>query len=301
MLGVVILEIRQLKYFIAIADAKNYSRAAKSLFVTQPTLTLAMQKLEKEFDIKIFDQTNNGLKLTDEGKFLYENGQEIVQSFDSLTAHMHKQKHQKKVAIRVGLTVLSAMQFMQQISRFVADHYDVEVRLIQNGSKELQHMLANEEIDFGILSFPLVEPNIELTPLRDTTTQGYNVSVVMPETNPLSNRKSICFKDIKNETFISLSENYMLGILTQEKSYEIGFKDQIVFIEDDWKVLLHSLEIFNAVVLLPTEFKEFDDTPNLAWVPLADKNNYYPLGIAQRKNMIINETHRSFIEAIKQN
>lgn len=295
------MEIRQLKYFLAIADAKNYSRAAKSLFVTQPTLTLAMQKLEKEFNIKLFDQTNSGLKLTDEGKFLYENGKEIVQSFDSLAAHMHKQKHQQKETIRVGLTVLSAMQFMKQISQFVANHYDVEVRLIQNGSKELQHMLANEEIDFGILSFPLVEPNIELTPLKDTTTQGYNVSVVMPETNSLSKRQSVSFQDLKNETFISLSKNYMLGNLTEEKSYELGFNDQIVFIEDDWKVLLHSLEIFDAVVLLPTEFKEFDDTPNLNWVPLADKNNYYPLGIAQRKDMVINETFRNFIDAIKEN
>lgn len=295
------MEIRQLKYFIAIADAKNYSRAAKSLFVTQPTLSLAMQKLENEFDVKLFHQTNNGLELTDEGKFLYENGQEIVQSFDDLTAHMHKQKQQKKETIRVGLTVLSAMQFMKQISQFVADHYDVEVRLLQNGSKELQHMLANEEIDFGILSFPLVEPNIELTPLKDTTTQGYNVSVVMPETNSLSKRQSVSFKDLKNETFISLSQNYMLGILTEEKSYELGFNDQIVFIEDDWKVLLHSLEIFDAVVLLPTEFRAFDDTPNLNWVPLADKNNYYPLGIAQKKDMVINETFRNFIDAIKKN
>lgn len=295
------MEIRQLKYFLAIADAKNYSRAAKSLFVTQPTLTLAMQKLEKEFDIKLFDQTNSGLKLTDEGKFLYENGKEIVQSFDSLTAHMHKQKHHKKETIRVGLTVLSAMQFMRQISRFVADHYDVEVRLIQNGSKQLQHMLANEEIDFGILSFPLVEPNIELTPLKETTTQGYNVSVVMPESNSLSKRQSVCFKDLKNETFLSLSQNYMLGNLTEEKSYELGFNDQIVFIEDDWKVLLHSLEIFDAVVLLPTEFKEFDDTPNIKWVPLADKNNYYSIGIAQKKDMVINETFRNFIDAIKEN
>lgn len=295
------MEIRQLKYFIAIAEAQNYSRAAESLFVTQPTLTLSMQKLEKEFDTKLFDQSTSGLQLTNDGLFLYENGLEIIESFDSLINHMHKQKTQVKESIRIGLTVLSAMQFMKQISQFIASNHNVEVRLIQNGSKKLQEMLANDEIDFGVLSFPLVEPSIELLPLKNTSVEGYNVSVVMPSTNPLSTKKSISFKDLKDETFISLSKDYMLGKLTEQNSFKYGFNDQIVFIEDDWKVLLHSLNNFNAVVLLPAEFKEFDDTPNLTWVSLADKSNYYPIGIARRKNMVISDTYRNFIEAIKQN
>lgn len=295
------MEIRQLKYFITIAEAKNYSRAAESLFVTQPTLTLSMQKLEREFDTKLFDQSGNGLQLTDAGLFLYENGLEIVESFDSLINHMHDQNNPTKESIRVGLTVLSAMQFMEQISRFIAKNQNVEVRLIQNGSKKLQNMLVNNEIDFGILSFPLLEPSIELLPLKNTSTQGYNVSVVMPADNPLSSRQSISFKELKNEKFISLSNDYMLGQLTERKSLQHGFNEQILFIEDDWKVLLHSLKNFDAVVVLPTEFKEFDDTPNLSWVPLADKNNYYPLGIARRKDMVVSETYHNFIEAIKQN
>lgn len=295
------MEIRQLKYFIAIVEAKSYSRAAESLFVTQPTLSLSMQKLEKEFDIKLFNQSQNGLQLTDSGMFLYENGIDIVHDFDYLVNHMHSQKQHTKESIRIGLTVLSAMQFMKQISQFIANNQNVEVRLIQNGSHKLQKMLADGEIDFGILSFPLVEPSIELLPLKNTNIEGYNVSVVMPSSNPLSDRDSVSFKDLKNETFISLSTDYMLGNLTEEQSFKFGFNDQIVFIEDDWKVLLHSLENFNAVVLLPSEFKEYDDTPNLSWVPLEDRSNYYPIGIARRKDMIVTDTYHQFIEAIKKN
>ncbi|MDN6161158.1 MAG: LysR family transcriptional regulator [Atopostipes sp.] len=294
------MEIRQLKYFLTIAETRNYSRAAESLFVTQPTLTLSMQKLEKEFDIKLFDQSKKSLELTDAGHFLYENGKELIDSYESLINHLHDQKNQAKETIRIGLTVLSAIQFMGQISRFIADNHNVEVRLIQTGSKKLQEMLANGEIDFGLLSFPLVEPSIELLPLKNTEVEGYNVSVVMPSSNPLANKEDISFKELKDEQFISLSEDYMLGQLTTEKSLEHGFSDQIIFIEDDWKVILHSLVNFDAVALLPSEFKEFDDTPNLSWLPLKGKNSYYPLGIARRKGMVVNETYNKFIEAIKQ-
>lgn len=295
------MEIRQLKYFLAIAEAKNYSRAAESLFVTQPTLTLSMQKLEKEFNTKLFSQSSSGLELTDAGLFLYENGSEIVEAYDSLINHMHTQKNQVKESIYIGLTVLSAMQFMKQISQFIVDNHDVEVRLIQTGSRKLQEMLVNREIDFGILSFPLVESSIELLPLKNTTIEGYNVSVVMPISNPLSQKESLSFKDLSEQTFISLSRDYMLGNLTVEKSFKYNFNQQIVFIENDWKVLLHSLENFNAVVLLPSEFKEFDDTPNLSWVPLADKTNYFPIGIARRKDMVVNDIYHKFIEAIQNN
>ncbi|MDN6731642.1 MAG: LysR family transcriptional regulator [Atopostipes suicloacalis] len=294
------MEIRQLKYFLAIAEAKNYSRAAESLFVTQPTLTLSMQKLEKEFDLNFFYQSSEGLQLTDAGLFLYENGSEIVEAYDSLIKHLHTNQETIKETIRIGLTVLSAIQFMKQISKFIADNHNVEVRLIQTGSKKLQAMLADREIDFGILSFPLVEPSIDLLPLKNTEVEGYNVSVVMPSSNPLSNKNELSFKELRDQQFISLSEDYMLGKLTTEKSLKYGFNDQIVFIEDDWKVLRHSLENFNAVVLLPSEFKNFDETPNLSWVPLKGKNSYYPLGIARRKDMVVNETYHKFIEAIKQ-
>ena len=67
------------------------------------------------------------------------------------------------------------------------------------------------------------------------------------------------------------------------------------------RFLLHSLENFNAVVLLPSEFKAYDETPNISWVPLEDKSNYYPIGIARRKDMIVTDTYQQFIEAIKNN
>lgn len=294
------MEIRQLKYFLAIAEAKNYSRAAESLFVTQPTLSLSMQKLEKEFDLSFFYQSADGLELTDAGLFLYENATELVQDYDSLIKQLHTKEEKDKETIRIGLTVLSAIQFMGQISKFIADNHNIEVRLIQTGSKKLQSMLADREIDFGILSFPLVEPSIDLIPLKKTEVQGYNVSVVMPSSNPLASKEKVSFKDLKDQHFISLSEDYMLGKLTAEKSRKYGFRDRILFIEDDWKVLLHSLENFDAVVLLPTEFKNFDETPNLSWIPLTGKNSYYPLGIARRKDIVVNETYHKFIEAIKQ-
>ena len=68
------MEFRQLNYFITVANKRSYSLAAKELFVTQPTLTLAIKKLEKEFNTTLFEQNNRRLELTESGQMLYEKG-----------------------------------------------------------------------------------------------------------------------------------------------------------------------------------------------------------------------------------
>src|SRR5699024_12644382 len=78
------MELRQLKYFVTIAESKSYSTAAKSLFVTQPTLSWNIQKLEEELNDRLFFQSNQGVKLTEAGELLYEEGQKILASVESV-------------------------------------------------------------------------------------------------------------------------------------------------------------------------------------------------------------------------
>ena len=105
------MEFRQLKYFITIAKAKSYSAAAKSLFVTQPTLSWNIQQLEEEFDTHLFFQTKSGLQLTEYGEKLFIHGKVVLEEFEKLMLEMQpvKQGHKK---LRVGITVLFVIQYM---------------------------------------------------------------------------------------------------------------------------------------------------------------------------------------------
>lgn len=99
---------------------------------------------------------------------------------------------------------------MKQISTFMVTHSNVEVSLIQDGSRKLQELLAKGKIDIGLLSFPSTRNDITIEPLQ-TSTKGYKVSIVMPKSHPLATLPEIELNDLRDYKVASLNEHYMLG------------------------------------------------------------------------------------------
>ncbi|HGK7064329.1 TPA: LysR family transcriptional regulator [Streptococcus agalactiae] len=294
------MDIRQLTYFIAVAEAKNYSHAAKSLFVTQPTLSQAIKKLEAELNTILFLQNGRQLALTEAGEILYEKGQLLMTNFNQMVTEIQQLNQEKKEGIRVGLTSLFAIQFMKQISTFMATHSNVEVSLIQDGSRKLQELLAKGKIDIGLLSFPSTRNDITIEPLQ-TSTKGYKVSIVMPKSHPLATLPEIELNDLRDYKVASLNEHYMLGEMLPRKCRALGFDPHIVFKHNDWEVLIHSLQDLNAVTILPSEFESISQVQDLCWVPLKDKNNFYPIGIAYRNDTSFSPIIEEFLSLLKTN
>lgn len=84
------MNIQQLKYFIEITQTRNLSSAARNLFVTQPTLSLSIKKLESELNTSLFVHTDEPFQLTTSGAYLYKKGVDIVEQFDQLIEDIHQ-------------------------------------------------------------------------------------------------------------------------------------------------------------------------------------------------------------------
>ena len=164
----------------------------------------------------------------------------------------------------------------------------------------LQTKLANREIDLGILSLPNYEvDHILMEPLH-TTTKGYHVHIVMPDAHPLAQSEKLSFLDIKEERFSSLNEDYMLGRLLKQRGNEIGFIPNIVMYHEDVQNMLFSLFPNNSIALLPIEYRKFMNVPNLAWVPLDDRNAFYPIALSINKHVAPSKSVLDFAQVIKQ-
>lgn len=285
---------------MTVAETKNYSHAAKHLFVTQPTLSQSIKKLEAELNAPLFSQNGRSLQLTQAGHILYERGKILVDYFDQTVAEIQLLHQEEEESIRIGLTSLFAIQFMKEISTFIATHSNIEVLLIQDGSRKLQELLDQGRIDIGLLSFPSLYPNIVIDPLT-TSTQGYKVSVVMPTDHPLADLPQVSLKDLEGSKISSLNEHYMLGEMLPRRCQSFGFQPNIVFKHNDWEVIVHSLNALNAVTILPSEFEPLCQMDNLLWKPLQDKNDFYPIGIAYRQGMKFTPAMNQFLTILKTN
>ncbi|WP_238842667.1 LysR family transcriptional regulator [Vagococcus hydrophili] len=299
-----ILNIQQLKYFIEIANTRNLSAAARNLFVTQPTLSLALKKMEGDLRTTLFTHTDKPFQLTKTGLYLYEHGQTLVTDFDQLIADIHlmddESSHSKK-KIKLGITTLFSMQFMKEISLFLSSHPHIDLIIKQDGSPYLQQMLMDDEIDIGLISFPNLYPDKISIEALETSTRGYHVYVVMPDDNPLAQKSVLTFKDLKGQRFSSLTTNFMLGRLLLDRSSNFGFEPNIVLHNDDLQVLLHSLRKNDSICILPIEYQEVGKSDGLSWIPLKDKYDYFPIGIALKRDAHITNDIKDFIEIIKDN
>lgn len=293
------MDLRQLKYFVAIVDAGSFGAAARSLRVTQPALTASVQKLEADLGTQLLQRRDRGVSPTSAGQALYDEGRPLLEDFDALEERIRSHGRDDAEEIRVGLTVLFSMQFMGCIARFISSHRNVAVTLVQDGSPELQQRLAAGEIDVGVLSFPMLEKGITMDVLPGEM-GGYDVAVVMREDNPLASREKVGFADLVDESWSALSDHFVLGRLLPERMQALHRQANVAFTNDDWEVLLASVANLGSVCLLPAEFEPLTTRTGLAWVPLDDKANRFDVGIATRQGQEFSPALAEFVAALRQ-
>jgi DNA-binding transcriptional LysR family regulator len=265
------MDIRQLRYFIAIANAKSYSTAAKSLFVTQPTLSWTIQKLESDLNSKLFYNSDRGIELTENGQLLYEQGKNIVKEIDDLTELIRGQENTAEKSLKIGITVLLSIKYMQSISEFISSHSNIKMALVQKGSKRIQEMVSTGELDLGLVSFPIYYDNLEIEPFASPLPH-YDVSVVVSNDNPLASNKILKLIDLKDEAFSILSDDFVLGNLIYDRCHEVGFDPSVIFQNENWEVLLENVAISNSITFLPTEFSTIATRKDVKWINLRTKS-----------------------------
>ncbi|WP_273340898.1 LysR family transcriptional regulator [Alloiococcus otitis] len=289
------MDIKQLRYFIEVAETKNLSRAAENLNISQPTLSLSMKKIEHDLNVDLFDKKARYV-LTKPGEILYRRGLTIVKDFDDLIREVSNYDEKINKSFKLGVTMLFAVIFMKEISAFITKHPSINLNIVQGGSLSLQEKLLDDDIDVGILSYPNYYPNeIEIQTVK-TACKEYQVSVVMSESHPLAQKDRLRFQDLKDYEFSSFSDHFTVGNFLKNRSKELGFKAKIVFTNDDLYAILDHIASKKSLCLLPQGYQKWVDDPNLKWIPLDDDSNHFSVGVARSRKHADSEILDDFIK-----
>lgn len=277
------MEFRQLRYFIEIIKAQNYSNAAKNLFVTQPTLSWNMNKLQEELGAKLLYQVGNKVMPTTTGSLLFEKAQKIIEELDELTESIEEDHILRKKELTIGSNSVISPVYMPLIQQFMSVYPNFSITIEENGSVKTQKKVANEELEIGIVSFPIVESDLEIE--RHTLhTFKYHAYVLMREDHPLANEKSLSIKDLRMERFGSMSKDYVLWHVLKNKAREFGFRPDIDFMSNSHEVLINHVIKNNLVAIMPIQLKEVNTDKPLVWVSLVDKIKPFDIVLVHKKN-----------------
>lgn len=146
------VDIRKLRYFVGIAEAGGFRRAAKNLHVAQPALSNQIRDLEAEFGMKLLDRGPLGVSLTEEGQRLLAESREIIERIDRLASSIERPKGLIQGLVRVGVpTSVSAVLFGPLMARLRELHPEIHIKCT-NEVQRLMELLAASEVDLAIVT-----------------------------------------------------------------------------------------------------------------------------------------------------
>lgn len=149
------MNIQQLEYLLAVDRYKHFGKAAQSCFITQPTLSAMIHKLEDELDVKIFDRTSHPIRTTDIGIQIMEHARNIVDEVNELrnTANLLNNIVSGKIKIGIIPTV-STYILPNEIFQFLAQHPEIELTVKEMTTENITKSLKAGELDAGIIATP---------------------------------------------------------------------------------------------------------------------------------------------------
>lgn len=192
------MDVRQLRYFVAVAEERNIGRAAKRLFISQPPLTRQIQQLEDELQVKLFERTAKGVDLTSAGQLFLNESRNILSLIELAQERTQRagkgQLGRLDVAI-FGSGILNTIPDI--LKRFKAAYPGVNIVLHQMSKAEQIEALRQKRISVGFNRLLAPLPDIDTTVILQDS-----LMVAVREDHPLASQKSIDIKQLDNEPIV---------------------------------------------------------------------------------------------------
>ncbi len=194
------MTLTELRYIVAVARERHFGRAAEKCFVSQPTLSVAVKKLEEELGIALFERTNTEVLVTPLGAQVIEQAQRVLEETAAIKHIAGAGKDQLATPLRVGaIYTVGPYLFPQLIAAARRRAPDMPLLLQENYTAKLGAMLKAGDVDVVILSLPYAEPGITTHALYDEPFR-----VVLPARHAWSAKKTIAADQLCNETLLLL-------------------------------------------------------------------------------------------------
>ena len=198
------MTITQLKYVLAIAEHKNFTKAAEKCFVTQPTLSTQIQKLEDELNVQIFDRSKKPIELTDVGRKIVQQAKNIVDESDRIQDIVDQQKGFIGGEFRIGIipTVMPTLLPMF-LKSFIKKYPKVKLKIEELTTEEIITRIMDGHLDAAIAATPLEHDTIKERVLYYEPFVGY-----IPKDHRLKDKKKIDVSDLDLDDMLLLEDGH---------------------------------------------------------------------------------------------
>lgn len=198
------MTLTELRYIVAVSREKHFGRAARACHVSQPTLSIAIKKLEEELGVQLFERKASEITVTPVGERIIEQAQRTLEAADGVRLAAREGKDQLSGPVRIGaIYTIGPYLFPELIPRLRKQAPGMPLVIEENFTAVLAEKLKQGELDVIIISLPFSEQGILTLPVYDEP-----FAVLLPASHPLTQRKSIGPKQLEDESVLLLGAGH---------------------------------------------------------------------------------------------
>ena len=243
------MTITQLKYALAIAEHKNFTKAAEKCFVTQPTLSTQIQKLEDELDVVIFDRGKKPIELTEVGRKIVYQARNIVNEADRIQDIVDQQKGFIGGEFKLGIipTIMPTLLPMF-LNNFIKKYPKIKLKIEELTTEEIMTRINDGHLDAAIAATPLESDNIKERPLYYEPFVAY-----VPNNHRLRELKTLEVSDLDIEDMLLLEDGHCFreGVINLCKTYKAHEEDHFQLESGSIETLIKLSNEGMGMTLLP--------------------------------------------------
>src|SRR5256884_9462691 len=215
------LKLKDLRYLVAVADLRHFGRAAARCFVSQPTLSAQLKKLEQSLGLQLIERAPNNVSLTAAGEEIVARARRIIEASDEVVALARSQRDPPAGPLRLALLPTIGPYLLPRVAPAIRRALPrLELRLYEYQTAPMLERLRGGELDVGILARP-----VELDGLESHELYREAFVVALPERHPLAAHQTLRVADLHGETLLLLEDGHCLRDQALEVCSRAGVRE----------------------------------------------------------------------------
>lgn len=287
------MDILHLTYFIEVAKQQSFTKAAKVLHVSQPSISKMVRNLESELGVTLIDRSARQIKLTDAGHALYERGLKIIDSLKNVASDLDDLTSGRKGNIRIGIPPMVETSFFATvIGEFKKKYPNIVIELIEVGSKAVEDMVDAGSVDIGVVMLPVKNASdfSMFVFIKDPIWL-----IVHPE-HRLAGREFVNITDLREEPIVMFRKDFALHGHIVGKCLEHGFMPKILCESSQWDFMVEVVAAKLGVALLPKVVCERVGEGIVKALPIAEEISPWHLAVMWKKDTYLSFAAREWLK-----
>jgi LysR family transcriptional regulator, hydrogen peroxide-inducible genes activator len=198
------MTLTELRYIVAVAREKHFGHAAEACYVSQPTLSVAIKKLEEELDVKLFERGANEVSVTPLGEAIVRQAQSVIEQAAAIKEIAKRGKDPLNGPLKLGIIYTIGPYLLPELVRHAIEMTpQMPLMLHENLTVKLLEMLRTGDLDCAVMAEPFPDSGLAIAALYDEP-----FVVAVPRMHPLAQRKSVSAEELKQETMLLLGTGH---------------------------------------------------------------------------------------------